>query len=174
MIWVPKHNPCMLYQAIRISQQANQPDIRVQQWWLYENTHCFNGGPGIPGKIYQIPAAPKGTWLCCHPSSSRGWVQVDSAVASKPPTDLLGWLVFCGGGGEVGCKKKTKFLERLDIWMDGCFVFFRNWEIELMKWRFFLKSSWTQTQGLIHSAWFFVYCMILSLKWWPICTRCKG
>lgn len=33
--------------------------LRVHQW-LYENTHCFNGGNGIPGMVYldQPPKKP--------------------------------------------------------------------------------------------------------------------
>ena len=91
-------------------------------------------------------------------------LQVPELESPSPPSHpqicWVGWSFVVGGERLVARKK---ILERLDIWMDGCFVFFqigklfcffRNWEIELMKWRFFLKSSWTQTQGLIHSAWF--------------------
>ena len=30
--------------------------LRVQQWWLYKSTHCFNGGKGIPG--YDLGTTP--------------------------------------------------------------------------------------------------------------------
>ena len=49
--------------------------LRVQQWWLYESTHCFNGGKGIPGEGFPITGAPVGIGVhCCLSPEGPGTV----------------------------------------------------------------------------------------------------
>lgn len=80
--------------------------------------------------------------------------------------DWVGCFFFLGGAEERLVVKKTRTSGKIGWMDDGCFVCFfcssavqcicklGNRCIELMKWRFFLKSSLTQTHGLTHGSWF--------------------
>ena len=51
--------------------------VRVQQWWLYKATQCFNGGKGIPGSMY--PLEPLGVG-----SSPPPFLLEHSHLSQKP------------------------------------------------------------------------------------------
>lgn len=113
---------------------------------------------GVPIRAHVFAAilrAPEVESKSTRPSPQAGWGR------------LVGWLFFFGGGAEERLVvKKTRTSGKIGWMDDGCFVCFfcssavqciwklGNRCIELMKWRFFLKSSLTQTHGLTHGSWF--------------------